>query len=77
MADLIPFDALPPDGAVIVFDRAPLGSYCRTGEAYRVEWVSGRKKSPRPYDLRFESIETGCATYDRPYVVADAAWHLA
>lgn len=66
---------LPQHGQVIVFDRLPAGSYCRPGEAYRVDRPTIRGKVSK--DFRFVSIATGSSSYSRPALVAEAAWHAA
>lgn len=65
---------IPADGSTIIFDRAPSGSWVREGDAYRVEHIKGRRGL---VDIRFESVERGSATYDRPVMVARSAWHVA
>ena len=61
---------LPKNGQIIIFEQTPIGSYTRPGEAYRVHH-NGKKG----HDYRFESVDRGSATYDRPHLVARSVWH--
>jgi hypothetical protein len=63
---------LPKNGQIIIFTKVPPGSYCRAGEAYRVEH-NGKKG----HDFRFVSVDRGSSTYDRPHMVACAQWTVA
>lgn len=62
---------VPTHGQTIVFTNIPVGSYCVTGEVYRVD----RPKNKG--DFRFVSVERGASTYDRPWTVARSAWQVA
>ncbi len=61
----------PQHGQIITFQVTPAGSYCRTGEVYRVE----RPKNKG--EFRFVSVARGSSTYDRPWAVARAQWQAA
>jgi hypothetical protein len=61
----------PQHGQIITFTRVPPGSYCDTGEAYRVDRPRDRG------DFRFVNIETGASTYDRPWAVKMSEWEAA
>lgn len=67
---------LPQPDQVVRFSKVPAGSYCTAGVAYRVERsVDRRTKKPRG-DFRFVNVETGSATFDRPWAVALAEWEV-
>lgn len=68
---------LPNNGDVITFSKAPAGSYCRTGEAYRVERSIDRRTRKPSGDFRFVSVTRGSSTYDRPWAVKMAEWSAA
>lgn len=52
-------------GQVIVFTKAPLGSWITCGESYVVEWKGDRS-------MYFRNQKTGGGTYDRDYCVDHA-----
>lgn len=58
----------PTNGQIITFTKVPPGSYCQVGVAYRVDRPNDRG------DYRFERVESGSATIDRPWAVAMAKW---
>lgn len=64
-----PAGTLPADGAVIVFSVVPVASYCRPGEAYRVEREGAY--------FRFQSVARGSATFDKAWAVARSTWQAA
>ncbi len=62
---------MPTHNQIIVFTKAPPGSYCSEGVAYRVE---------RPKDkgaFRFVSVECGSSTFDQPWAVKMSTWSEA
>lgn len=63
---------VPQNGQVVVFTVVPTGSYCRAGEAYRVE-----HNGKNGHDYRFVSVVRGSSTYDRPWAVARSQWQVA
>ena len=61
----------PQHGEVITFSKAPAGSYCSVGTAYRVD-------RPRNQgDFRFVNVERGSATIDRAWAMKSAQWAAA
>lgn len=62
---------MPKHGQVVVFTKVPCGSYCTAGVRYRVD--RPRDKG----DFRFENVERGSSTYDRPWAVKMAEWKEA
>ncbi len=61
----------PAHGQTIVFSKAPAGSYCSPGVAYKVDRPGNKGR------FRFERVEGGSSTYDAPWVVARAEWRVA
>ncbi|XUM19780.1 hypothetical protein ACRAVF_19125 [Bradyrhizobium oligotrophicum S58] len=62
---------LPTSGQTIIFSVVPQGSYCRPGEAYRVE-----HNGKRGHDFRFVRVDGGSSTCGRPHLVARAKWQI-
>ena len=61
----------PQHGQLIVFSKVPAGSYCTAGVTYRVDRRGDKG------DFRFENVERGSATFDRPWAVRQAEWRAA
>lgn len=58
----------PKHGQVVVFSKVPACSYCTAGVRYRVDRPGDKG------DFRFENVERGSATYDRPWAVKSSVW---
>lgn len=57
---------IPDNGSVIVFSKAPQGSYASVGVRYKVTYSAN--------DIYVQNVETKTGTYDRKYSYKYSEW---